>query len=894
MIIPNDFSITITKTYEDNSINNQSFSLNKYIEYNNKNMNNYIINSIRNKLKKNSQSMINLQHHNKKEKMQGNVFSKDKIHSKKILPLFELEKNIYKNFKNLYVDNDYYNIIKIDEIINNEKSHLVAEFKDFLVKGDTAEFLIEFYNIKEINVIYPQILQYYNDNLFIFPNYVTLPESKYIYVNIQKKQKIIDIQEEFHDNEIRRIKDKNDDKVIFTCNEIDSLLNQTDTSGIKKFFGISETNTENSNVIDKNEQQILKLIDNINDIEKKNQNYKNSSVYLKHNNLSKLIRVDNKNNHKLFHKINYYKYKGENGNNNKEKNNNNNYNTIFYEVKKEGRASNKRNNLSQQSIKNQNIHNKTINSTILNSINNKNNHKEKIKKSKKKIIGKEINSNVKKTSKKKIIENLCYKNNDNQLFKKLLNKNVASPSENTPININYNINVITKIDNKIKINKNILNEINNYNSKDKDKDKDNLVSAMKSKSYKKALMNALMISRNGSINENNFIKSNISKNSIKHKSNSCNEIVLDQFLSSTINAIENSTKNSINKKKYFLNDNKNNLKLGKEQKQEASNKNKLSASCKNMSINAYITKRIKSRKNNKNTIQYYSNRNHYNSSYKIMTIISNTKNVNKDNKNTFKFSDNYLICEEKRNNINKIIKKKESKTLVDSYSTKEMTNKNRISKDSYKNIFETKLFKEIKNQNVLNKSKKTINYKDYKKLNRSPFKNNELPLTDRKAKDQIEFNLEKIELLSKEIKKMKENLRNSVDKNTISSNSNRNTTKFNIKNNNNKEDQKFINYNNSNNVIKVYLSNKTRNKSKKKKNKLNSEIFGSNDTYNPRIRNYAYTFRRKENNEQKTNKFKTLNKINVNNNIGQKNSIDSLCKIQFNAKNYNNKKEKDK
>ena len=74
---------------------------------------------------------------------------------------------------------------------------------------------------------------------------------------------------------------------------------------------------------------------------------------------------------------------------------------------------------------------------------------------------------------------------------------------------------------------------------------------MKSKSYKKALINALMISRNGSINENNFIKSNIFKNSIKHKSNSCNEIVLDQFLSSTINAIENSTKNSINKKKYF-------------------------------------------------------------------------------------------------------------------------------------------------------------------------------------------------------------------------------------------------------------------------------------------------------------------------------------------------------
>jgi hypothetical protein len=427
---------------------------------------------MRNRLTKNSQSMINLQHHNKKEKKQNYAIKNSQMSPKKIVPLIDLQKNIYKKFKNLYVDSHYYNILKIDEIINNEKSHLVAEFKDFLVRGDTAEFLIEFYHYEDINLIYPQILQYYNENLFIFPNYVILPESKYIYINIQKKQKIIDIQEEIQDNEKNNYKHKYNNKV-FTCNEIDSLLNQTDTSGIKKFFGISESNTENNNGIDKNELQILKLINNINDIEKKamiNPNYKNSSVYIKHNNLSKFMRIDNKdnkNNKKLFHKINNYKYKGVIGNNNKERNKNNSK-ALFSIIKREqGRNSNKRNNRSQPSVKSQNSHNKTTNTMILNSINNKNSQKVKSKKSKKKSVGKESNQNIKKINKKKLIENLYSKNNDNQLFKKIkiLNKNNSLPNEKTPININYNINVIAKTDNKIKVNKDILNEINNYNNK---------------------------------------------------------------------------------------------------------------------------------------------------------------------------------------------------------------------------------------------------------------------------------------------------------------------------------------------------------------------------------------------------------------------------------------------
>lgn len=910
MIIPNDFSLTISKskTYEDNSLNNQSYSFLKRNVTNNKKINNYIINFRKNKLNRNSQSMINLQHHGVKEKMQKSKIKNIQINLKKKLSLIELEKKVYKNFKNMYVDDNYYNIQKIDEIINNEKSHLVAEFKDFLVKGDTAEFLLESYNYEEINLLYPQILEYYNENLFIFPNYVTLPESKYIYINIQKKQKIIDIQEEIQDNENSKAEENN--KTVFTGNEIESLLNQTDTSGIKQYFGISETNTENNNGIDKNEQQILKLIDNINDIEKKNitnHHYKSNTVYLKNNNISKFMKIDNNNNNdKIFYKVNQYKFKGINRNNNnykeRSKNNSKAYNS---EIKnEEKKLSNKRNNLSQPNLKSQNTNNKSLNNVKINSINN--NFKEKSKKIKNKIIRKDTNESIKLINKKRIMENIYNKNNDNQFYKKIFNKYDSLLNENIPININYNINVITKLDNKIRINKNILNEINNYHNKEKDR----IISSMKSKSYKKVLMNVLLNSRNGSINDiNNNIKSNFSKKIIKHKikNNSGNEVVLEKFLTSTINGKEKSI--TMNKKKIFLKSEKNNLKLGKieNQKREISNKNQLSSSCKNMSINSYITKKFKNEGNNKNIIKYYTNRNNNNSSYKLITNISNAKNlINKEYKTHFKRLDNYLTCEENRKsaNINKNINKRGSKTLLDSYSTKEMTNKNRKSKDSYKNIIDSKILREIKSQNQnqnpyqnnLNKSKRLFQNKDTKKLNKSPNKNREFPLTDRKTKDQIEINLEKIEILSKEIKKIKENLKKSAAGNNSISLScilgkNKSKSKS-TKRIEKKESKKFINYNN-NNVIRVYLSNKTRNRSKKKKNNLNSDNLVTNKSNNQRMYNLAYTYRK--DNELKSNDFQTLNSKNNNiNNMSQKNSMDNFYKIKYNTIMDFNKKEKNK
>ena len=166
--------------------------------------------------------------------------------------------------------------------------------------GDTGEFILKYYKKKDTNKIYKQILDYYNENLFIFPNYVALYESKYIYNNIQKKQKIIDIQEELNDNkkekekENKKAKNENKDEIkVFSVKEIDSILNETNTSAMKKVFGISENNTENG--IDKNEKQLLELIDKINVIEKNNINNnndkKNQRIIISNGNNSKEKKI---------------------------------------------------------------------------------------------------------------------------------------------------------------------------------------------------------------------------------------------------------------------------------------------------------------------------------------------------------------------------------------------------------------------------------------------------------------------------------------------------------------------------------------------------------------------------------------------------------------------------
>ena len=828
-------SLTISKSIEieDTSIENKSNIYikedingnNKNNEFKNKNGNNiYKKNKNRNKLVKNSLSMPNLffpnSEKNFKQKTKNNQFN-SYLHPKKRVPLILLEKKVHKNFVNNYINknNNYYNIQKIDEIVNNEKSHLVAEFKDFLILGDIAEFFQKCYIFEEIQELFSQILEYYTENLFIFPNYVILPESKYIYSNIQKKQKIIDIQEENEENE-NKTKNTNinsDVKTIFNNKEIESILNQTDTSGIKQYFGITETSTENSNGIDKNKKQILKLIDNISDYEKNNNNG-NKKIFYKIN--KNIIKKDNKNNKNV-----------------NSRNKINSKISVSEIHKNENKISYKRNNFSQPNLINQS---NTLNGLMISSINNKNknNYKQSSKTNNREgIIGQNNN--------KKLIDK------NNKIVKKSNNLNNSLTHEKILINNNSNINNNMnnnngeiKSTNIMKINKNILNEINNHQSNKNQ----NIFCSIKNKNYKKLLMNVLLSSSMGTINDNGKTKSNFHKKTMinKNKYNSEADSIKDNYLTSTINKREKSAS------------------IGKKYKDNLT-KNKNSSSCKNISISSYLDKKLKiSRKN----INYWTTRNKGNYKYKLLsnTNKSISQNINKKNS----------INAKNINNINNI----GNKIILDNYKNKE-TNKNKRksnskskSKDSTKTIIDFKLlkkFKDKKYKNSMNKSKNSFKNKTIKNIhNLSDKKGFGFLLTDRKTKEQIDNNLEKIEKISKKIKKIKENLKNSAEKipkiSFIKQRQYKSSSKK-IENNNKKNT-------NNNNVIKVYLPGKTRNTNINKKDNNNSTL------------NFAYTYRKinSSNNDNKIiNNYKIINSKNVIININQKDTIDNFNKTKYNT-----------
>ena len=171
-----------------------------------------------------------------------------------------IEKRIFQRFNQFYSnDEDFYFIKVINEIICNENTHIVAEFKDYLISGDYSEFLQKSYNIKECKECLPKIYEYYDSCSVIFPNYVILPESKYIYKNIQRKQRVIDNQQDLEEKQEKikkgliNINDEND-YPVFTTDAIDSILEQTNTSGIKAFFGVKESTDKNislENIINK-------------------------------------------------------------------------------------------------------------------------------------------------------------------------------------------------------------------------------------------------------------------------------------------------------------------------------------------------------------------------------------------------------------------------------------------------------------------------------------------------------------------------------------------------------------------------------------------------------------------------------------------------------------------
>ena len=232
-----------------------------------------------NKELKNGNFKINLKPHKIKPR---NIFNNNKLfaYQKASGNITLLKKLMHQVFVDKYYhDKNFYNAKVIGDIINNESTHLVAEFKDYLIYGDDSEFLQKNYNIKDCKKYLPRIFNYYESCSIIFPNYVVLHESKYIYKNIQKKQRIIDIQQE-REEKLKTIKsgsnngkelngEKNEENNLFNTNAIYSILGQTNTSNINKLFGIYNENENKKE--DENSQSIFNnIINEFDKVEEKN------------------------------------------------------------------------------------------------------------------------------------------------------------------------------------------------------------------------------------------------------------------------------------------------------------------------------------------------------------------------------------------------------------------------------------------------------------------------------------------------------------------------------------------------------------------------------------------------------------------------------------------------
>ena len=158
-----------------------------------------------------------------------------------------------------------YNSNIIDNIIYNERAHIVAAFKDRLIIDDNGEFLKRYYNLDESFVRLPKFFEYYELYSKIFPNYTAISESKYLYQNIQKKQKMIDLQEQMELEKQKKREKENDDNIIRNLQENSDFIDDYNTNGRNKKSSENVFSTDIINsILSKSNTEDMELLFNIN------------------------------------------------------------------------------------------------------------------------------------------------------------------------------------------------------------------------------------------------------------------------------------------------------------------------------------------------------------------------------------------------------------------------------------------------------------------------------------------------------------------------------------------------------------------------------------------------------------------------------------------------------
>ena len=175
----------------------------------------------------------------------------------------------------------YHDVKMINDILYNEKTRYVEAFKEFLVYEDYNEFLKRFYKSYEISIKLPKILIFYEKYSKIYANYTVIPESKYMYKNIKRKQKMIDqMQNNDLNSEFEEDEESNEDisNTVFSSRVINSICKRT-LSTLNK-----SQNSKNT------EQSIYEFLEKIEKIEyEKN----NSNLFKFDNSQNKIKKLSN-------------------------------------------------------------------------------------------------------------------------------------------------------------------------------------------------------------------------------------------------------------------------------------------------------------------------------------------------------------------------------------------------------------------------------------------------------------------------------------------------------------------------------------------------------------------------------------------------------------------------
>ena len=181
----------------------------------------------------------------------------------------QLEKRAkYKLIKRYDKPLSFHDIKKINDILYNQKNHYVEMFKEYLLYEDYNEFLKKFYDKNAIKFKLPKILQFYEKYSKIYANYTVIPESKYMYKNIKRKQKVIDQinnnyykDKKYSDNEDGDGGDSSNEyysNTIFNKNILNSIYNKSNNSK-NTLFNL----TNNTNTINESLNNFINIITNI-------------------------------------------------------------------------------------------------------------------------------------------------------------------------------------------------------------------------------------------------------------------------------------------------------------------------------------------------------------------------------------------------------------------------------------------------------------------------------------------------------------------------------------------------------------------------------------------------------------------------------------------------------